>query len=319
MKPVKNPNKIYKEGKLSRSSRFSTRSGKTNNTVIVIVGCVILSFLLAMLLGNFLGDRAHDSQNSINNSGSPSSLGVPSVDKTSPKVKCHAYYADLTGADPNVSLSEQTGSARDSGNALFLELNTGEALIYSSSKAEELGYAQRDNLLLSRLGNHFDYYNDHAIGLFRSDFSSKLGAESRMKTQTNEAILLAEAAKIAFDEIIVEFSDEINKDNAIYYHTYLLNLKLACSGTPIGVRVPLSFLTGASNSGVISELFAIADYCVVDLGSRSAEDISASLDPLAYFIERYGAVVMISAVESSTLADRIAALESKGVKSYIVK
>ena len=315
--PKKKPSTIYKTGKLTRSARFSNK--KIDKKWIIIISCVIATFLFAMILGNILGYVAQTSQNNINNAGSSSSLDAPSMDKTSPKLSLHAYFADMSSADPNVSLSEQTGTARSKGNALYFEMKNGGKLMYSSPKSSELGYAQSDNLALSRLGNHFDYYNDYAVGFFKSDFSASLGNESRMKIQTNEALVLAEATEGGFDQIIIEFTGEVHRYNAIYYQTYLLNLKLACEGTPIGIKLPYSFLTSSSNSGVISEIFSIADFCVIDLGSKNAAELKESIEPLAYFVERYSAVIMISSADSSTLEERILILEENGIKNYIVK
>ena len=316
-KAIKNPNKVYKAGKLTNSTRFS--SNRTDPKLLIVIGCVIFSILFAVILGNILGDKAHSSQNGINNFGSPSSIGAPSVDKTSPKLSLHAYFADMNSADPSISLSEQTGEARSLGNALYLEINNGSHLIYSSNKASELGYSQGENLLLSRLKNHFEYYNDYAVGLFRSDFSASLDNEARLKAQMNEALLLAEATNGVFDQIIIEFSGSISKQNAIYYQAYLLDLKLACPNIPIGIKLPYSFLVDSKNSGIVSQIFSISDFCAIDLGSQGVSELKESIEPLAYFTERYSAVIMLSASSESPLEERVSILEAKGIKSYIVK
>ena len=312
----KTSSNVYKAGKLSRSTRFSRRHIDKKWTILAI--CLLASFLFAIILGNILGDKARNSQNNINNAGSSSSLGVPSVDKTSPKLSLHAYYSDMSGADPETSLSAQTGDARSKGNALYFEIRNGGKMMYSSDKAAELGYSQSSNLTLSRLKNHLDYYNDYAVGFFKSDFSASLGNEDRMQTQSEEALLLAEATDGIFDQIIIEFAGEVHKYNAIYYQTYLLNLKLACEGIPVGVKLPYSFFSNSSNTSIVAEIFSIADFCVVDLTSKSADDLKSSIEPIAYLTERYKAVIMING-DDSTLADKIEILESKGIKSYIIK
>ena len=313
----KKPSNVYKAGKLTRSAQFSSR--KIDKKWMIIISCVLASFLFAIILGNILGSIANNSQNNANNAGSSSSLDAPSVDKTSPKLSLHAYFADMSSADPNVSLSEQTGSARSKGNALYFVMKNGNKMAYSSPTSSELGFAQSENLALSRLGNHFDYYNDYAVGLFNSDFSADLENKARMKIQMNEALVLAEATEGVFDQIIIEFSGEVHRYNAIYYQTYLLNLKLACEGVPIGVELPYSFLTNSSNSGVVAEIFSIADFCAINLGSQTPDELSVSVEPLAYFTERYNAVIMLDESDPATLEARISALEEKGIKNYIVK
>ena len=66
----------------------------------------------------------------------------------------------------------------------------------------------------------------------------------------------------------------------------------------------------------------LADKCaffVLDFESKSVDEIKASLSPLIYFVERYNCVAILSGANESTIEERIAALEDKGVKSYIVK
>lgn len=316
----KRPNKssnVYKTGKLSRESRYSTR--KVNKKLIIVIGCVLFSFLFAIILGNVLGDKAQNSQNDINQAGSSSSLGIPSVDKTSPKTSLHAYYADMSTADPNVSLSEQTENARSLGNSLFFNMCESGALIYSSAKASALGISCRGNLTLDRLKNHLDYYNDYAVGLYKSNFSADISAEERINIQSKDTLLLMEASSGVFDQIIVEFSGEVHRFNATHYQVYLLNLKLACEGVPIGIKLPLSFITDSANSGAIAELLSVADFCTIDLGSKTASELAIALDPLVYFTERYNAIIMLDKGDSSALEERISTLEAKGIKSYIIK
>ena len=315
-KPTQNYSNAYKKGKLSRRARFVTK--KVNKTFVVVALCVLFTFIFAMILGNILGNKAENSQNTTTNAGGSAGITPPKADKVSPHESLHAYFADMTGADPEISLSEQTGGAREAGNSIFVELRTkGGALIYSSEVAEELGFAQSDNLTLSRLGNHFDYYNDFATGRFLSDFSHTLNTEKQLEISKNEALLLKEASEIAIDQIIVEFSGNITRENVIYYCSYLLDVKLACEGTPVGVALPLSFLSNANNSGSIAMLLGIADFFVFDLATENEDEIATLLSPLAYIIERYNGVA--SLVDGASLESVIKALGDKGIGSYIVK
>lgn len=314
----KRQSNAYKMGKLSRSTRFSIKG--INKTWLIVGACVFFTFIFAVILGNILGDKAASSQNSGGGAGGISSITSPSTDKVSPRSKLHAYFADMTGADPNSSLSDQTGTARSKGNALCISLRDASGnLIYSSSTANELGYPSRSNLTLDRLNNHFDYYADYAVAYFKSDFSAGLGTDKRIEIQANELRILHEATVSAFDQIVIDFSGEINRYNVIYYQAYILELKLACPDTSVGVRLTQTFLSGSSNTGAIADLLSVADFYAIDLGSSSASEIASVLDPLTYFAERYNGVAIIAQGDEATLEERISALEKKGITSYIVK
>lgn len=313
------PNNAYKKGKLSHSDRFS-RKKTTNWTLVAVISCVVLTFIFAMILGNYLGKKAEDSKNTTTNAGGASSLTPPEVDKVAPQTNLHAYFADLRGVDPGISPSEQTGEARKRGNALYFELRDENGnLVYSSEGTEELGYPARENLTLSRLNNHLDYYADFAVGHFNSDFSYSLGVAERLSVKAQEITLLAEATDDVLSQIIVSFESEFTKANIVHYQSYLLDLKLACKGVPIGVELDYNFIVDADNSGMIADLLAIADFYTLDLSSRDVDSLESALAPLVYFTERYNGVIMISLEDENTLAERLEMLANKSVESYIVK
>ena len=127
-----------------------------------------------------------------------------------------------------------------------------------------------------------------------------------------------EASQNRFSEILVEFNGSFTKDNLIYYQSYLLNLKLACKDTPVGIVLPYSFIADPDKSGMAAQLLDLADFFVTDLAQRSAEEISVCVSSLVYFNERYNAVIMLES-DSDTLEEKIEALSKKGFDSYIVK
>ncbi len=309
-------NNAYKKGKLSKNARFSPR--KIKWTPIIVLLCVLATFIFAIILGNILGKKADDSKNTTTSGQNVSNITPPSADKVSPKSELHAYAIDLTEADPQISLSTLTDVARNSGNALFIEIkNQSNKIFYSSDKTQELGFECQENLTLSRFANHLEYYDDFAVGFFKSEFSANLDNEKALKLQTNEILLLKEATDIAFNQLIIEFEGEITKNTLIYYQTYLLNLKLTCPATPIGITLSQDFLNDSNNAGSVSSLLGIADFFVLDLSNKDADDIESTLDPMIYSIERYNCIVIIS--NDNTIDDKISALDNKGVENYIVK
>lgn len=312
-------NNIYKSGKLSRRGGLSSRK-KINKTPIIIAACVLATFIFAIILGNILGARAEHSQTTEPIPSDSSSAFAPEVDKVLPTIKLNAYAVDMSGASAENSLSEQTGEARGKGNALFFDLKYQNGdLLYSSDVADELGIDYRDNLTLARLNNHFTYYNDYAVCRLSSELSPELDARERIETKAREISVLIEAVEYGFEQIVIKFEGELTHDTLAMYQAYIVDLKLACPTTPIGVELEYSLVSDADGAGIVSQLLSVADFYMLDLGGADAEKLEELMKPLTYFSERYGGVIMLSDLGDETLGERLAVLESKGMSDYIIK
>ncbi len=306
--------KAYKVGKLTKNTKFS-RKKKLNPVPFIILFLIFLSFIFAVILGNHLSKKAEESRNTTVPPSS-SSIVLPSIDKVNPSVKLHAYLIDLHDAGLKQSISDLTQDARSKGNALFVEMIDNEGnLIYTSDISSKISQPSYEDFALSRLKNHFDYYNDYAVGFFKSSFSSSIDVSERLIIEANEISLLSEAAGNVFDQIIVQFPKSITKTDALHYQSYLLNLKLAASTTPIGIMLPISLISNVSNHSILAEIMKVADFFVVDFDGMDSEQVENALSPLVYFSGRYNAVAIIN----NTDEDIIAALERQNVYSYIVK
>ena len=306
----------YKVGKLTKKTRFFNR--KINYKLLFIFIAILLSFVFAVILGNHLSKKAEQSQ-SENHQNSVQTPVIPSIDKVLPELELNAFYVDLSTANRENSLSDQTGIARQNGNALYIEITDNEGkLTYSSTVSSEISCPHNENLDLSRLKNHFEYYDDYVIGYFASNFSASLDNQTRTQTQSNEILLISEATENGFSQIFIDFPKNITKNDLIYYQTYLLNLKLACKNTPIGIKIPISFISNAANHGILAEIMKVADFFAVDFSNQNAEQIEEVLEPIVYFSFRYEAVAIVSSDET-TFDDRVAALLEKGIDDYIVK
>lgn len=318
-KPTAKVNKnLYKKGKLSKRARFSSR--KIKWTPIIILICVLITFIFAMILGNILGKKAENSLNGTTTKGDLSSLNPPITEKISPLDKLQAYYVDFTSADPDKSLSDQTALAREMGNALLVDIkNDNGEIIYSSEKTAELGFTHLENLTLSRLKNHFEYYEDFALGFFDSDFSGNLDDEKEIKLMSQEILLLREGADGTFDQIIVSFGAEITKDNVLGFQSYLLSLKLACPNTPIGITFSSEYINNGDNAGNVAGLLEMVDFFALDLSTLNSEGIDRALSSVVYFCEKYNCTVMLEDSDGGTVSEKISVLEAKGIENYIVK
>ena len=187
----------YKRRKNFTRKRFSLKN--IDPTVIIVSACVLGTLVFAIILGNILGAKAQESKNE--QGGQQNDIGyqttLPSPSKQNVRVpSINAFSVDMTTASEGVSLSEQTGSARKSGNALFVPLKAQNGnMIYSSEATDELDVPANSNLTLSRLSQHLQYYDDYACGYFKSDFNPFNSTANCINTRAKEHTLLAEAQK----------------------------------------------------------------------------------------------------------------------------
>lgn len=307
----------YKKRGLSRKNRFSNK--KTNMGAIVVIVCVLATFIFAIILGNILGDKANSVTTSPTPSGPSSDTTLPSVEKVPPKDELNAYLVNFAGIDPDVeSLYPFTSEAREKGNALFFEIaDKNGKIVYKSEATEELNLASH-SLALSKIEGHFAYYAYYAIGYYKTDFSSSFSAEKRAKIQYNDILILQETTKKACDEIVISFAGEINKNDLIYYQTYLLNIKLALPEIPIGIEFSRNVLVDSDASGTIASLMEYADYFMVDLSNFETQEMKEFLGETAYYFAKYKGIVLVSSGEE-TFEESMIVLDDKKIYNYIVK
>lgn len=293
-------------------------------TIIIVSACVLGTLVFAIILGNILGAKAQESKNE--QGGQQNDIGyqttLPSPSKQNVRVPAiNAFSVDMTTASEGVSLSEQTGSARKSGNALFVPLKAQNGnMIYSSEATDELDVPANSNLTLSRLSQHLQYYDDYACGYFKSDFNPFNSTANCINTRAKEHTLLAEAQKNGFGELIIEFKSDLSNNNILAYYSYLLDLKLLLPDTPIGVYLSQSFCQSTDSSALISQIMAVADFFVVDLSNVTSEqELDAALASLTYLSTRYPSRIVISYKSQEAFDKTLAVLDERSVTSFIVK
>ena len=308
------------EGKKRRHyarKRFSFKN--IDPSIAVSVCCVLAVLIFAVILGNVLGAIARDSSAGSGKDKTTVSLTLPHPDVQGAEVPdISAHLADMSSAVPDESLSTQTADARGSGNALYIpmQLQSG-AMVYSSEKTASLGVPSNENLTLSRLREHFNYYDDYVCGRFVSNLSPSGDPLDTIDLRAREHTLIAEASEYGFDEIVVSFSSGIAEDGILLYQAYLLDLKLTCPELCVGVALSKELCESEDASLLISKLLSVADFCTIDLsGAADTAELEESLLSLLYFIERYPSRVIVSYTED-TLDATLSALNEYGVSSAI--
>ena len=292
-------------------------------TVITIACCVLATLIFAIILGNVLGGKAQKSKNEQNGQNDSISYqtSLPKPDKQNVKIPTvNAFSVDMTNAVEGVSLSNQTQVARESGNALFVPLKAQNGnMIYSSEKTDSLDVPANTHLTLSRLYQHFQYYADYACGYFKSDFSPYDTNFERIDVQATESALLTEAQSYGFSELLIEFDSSITNDNILYYQSYILNLKLVCPDSLVGVALSKGFCENSESAALISQIMNVADFFTVDLSDvHSPEELEQTLTSLIYLSTRYPCRFIVSYQNEDAFAQIIAVLDKLSVDSFIV-
>lgn len=311
----------YKRRNYTRK-RFSFKD--VDPTVIIVISCVLATLIFSIILGNILGKKAQDSKNEqFGQAGDVNyQTSLPAPDKQNVRIPTiNAFSVDMTGAAEGVSLSEQTGNARESGNALFVPIKTQNGnIIYSSEVTDELDLPANTNLTLSRLYQHFQYYDDYVCGYFKSDFNPYNSTVDIINTRAAELTLLAEAQENGFGELIIEFKSALKYENLVNFYSYLLDIKLALTNTPIGICLSKDFCESPDSSALISQIMAVADFFVVDLsGVTSQQELDATLASLTYLSTRYPCRIILSYQNQEAFDQTLALLDEHSITSFIVK
>lgn len=297
--------------------RFSLKS--IDPAIIISVSCILATLIFAIILGNLLGAKAKDSQGgqSVNADPPPHTLPKPDrFDSAIPDI--FALSSDMTSADPNESLSNQTSEARTFGNALFIPMQTEHGnMIYSSAVTSSLGIAAQSNLTLSRLRDHFDYWEDYVCGAFVSQLDPDAEPLEKIALRSRELSLLAEATEFGFCELMISFVNTPTVETVALYQSYIAELKLMCPDTPVGIALPARLCADSSHSYLVSALLDFADICFIDLSGEDPSLIEEKIPQLLYVSERYPSRMMLPYSDEETAALIKTALEKHGVSSAV--
>lgn len=296
---------------------------KINPTVLIVLSCILATFIFTLILGNILGKAAEDSENDRVNSSGQSHISAPALDLQSGRVpNIEAYSVDLSGAAAGESLSVQTGEARKLGNAIFMPIKDGNGnIVYTSEKTKELSFSSSGSLTLERIKDHFTYEPaDYVCAYFESEFGSQSLPAELLEMQSREASLLAEASGYGISEYLISFSGDINSDNILKYQTYLLNLRTGCPDMLIGISFDYGLLSSEGASYIISELMKVADFCAIDLSSSYEDnnELEERLTSCLYIFEKYPCRIMVAYKNAEFFEESYNILYKFGVDDFIV-
>ncbi len=289
------------------------RRKKAFSPYLIIPLCALLAFVLAMILGNTLGDIADASQGG----GTPSTteppanaekptLSVPSIDGVFVTAR---HIKDSTAQNIAAQIPSEA-------SAVSLELfdSTG-APYYASPTASAFGNSCGE-LTLQYI---FDGVGEgiHASVLFPSSALRNTDEAKQSVINAYEIALIEELYEAGADDVILvtelpELTDEFEK----VISSYISTLKLSCPELAVGISLSVEFVSDETNASTINTLAKNFDILALDLTKcDTPEALSETVSTLSLPILRREMRLLLRASNEKELLGLTEILDKNGMKN----
>ena len=280
---------------------MSANSKKGFYVALVWVGSALFAVLLALFIGNLLGDAAEKA---------PQSGGVPPLYEYSGNAveAADAIYFELNGhTDSSVS---NAASAVKNGADISCILRNARGTTYRSAVSYAVDKSEGGLFDLAALMDIFKSKDIRVIGCFYSEFGSAKTDRARSAAIEYEASLIAEAFDAGVDEILV-FGLPTDKEGIALSSELFKKAREKATGAIIGAAFGYKLFESEDAAYAIDTYHKFADFCAVDTSGalRAGTNAASVVSPVLYYFERYPLRVLLEDMGES---DRNAQKEALG-------
>ena len=270
----------------------------------------IAAFILALLLGRFLGAQVDTPTESSGTETVDTSLDLPPVSKKVESID--GIFVTLEGIFDYTydAISRQIPEGT---SAISLSMfYSNRSPIYKSEVAEDCGKPSGE----LTLKNVFRYPQENGIYVsvpFPSDALASTSGPASSMTATYEIELIKELFEAGANEIIIKCSYESLESEDLLSHiaSYVSSLKREVPEINVGFMISSEDVTKTESIDFICKY---ADFCAVDMSSaKDGESIISIAEPAIINILRYNMRILISGGGSDSVSVKLLALDSLGI------
>lgn len=274
----------------------------------IIPLAALAAFILALLLGRFLGSQVDEIPETT---GQPSSDASPSLPPAiSEEIESiDAIFVTLEGVY-DYTYDAVSNQIPEGTSAISLHMfYSNGAPIYKSEVAEDCGKPSGE----LTLKNIFKYPLENGIYVSVPFPSSALSSEDTPAssiTSAYEAELIKELALAGADEILIKCKyDALDSDFILRIANYITLVKLSAPDIHVGFIISTD---DVKSTQTIDSVCRYADFCAVDMsGMENAEDMASFIESELTNILRYNMRVLIK----GNTPEAYALLDSLGIKN----
>ncbi len=262
-------------------SKISAESGKALAVVFIWIGAALFAVLLALFVGNLLGDIAD------------------SIDLSDGAPPIYEYGGEAVG-DISAALFEIRGHSDDSLAAAVANLAEGcDISITLNDSSGTMNY--RSQIALSVTGNiggtcdltaalsAFKARGIYVSGCFYSSFASAGSNAARLAAIEYEAALIAEAIDAGVDDVVI-FGLPTDSDGIAYASSLFSKVREKASRNAyLGAAVSYSRFDIGDAAYAIEAYNKFTDFCAIDASGVSSLGTTAAgaAEKILYYFERY--------------------------------
>ncbi len=268
-------------------------------TVLVWVGVTVAAVILALLIGNVLGDAAD---------------GIPGSEDAPPLYEYNGQGAPTVDA-VLFELGVDSPASLRSGSDVSIVLR-GENLYmqYSSSVAAAVSGVAGGAADLRLTVDELDKKDIYVSGCFYSAISKANGSEAIHAVTDYEAALMIEAINAGVDEILV-LGMPTDSGGIAYASALFSKVRESAPDIKLGAAVDYSGFKSGDAAYLIDSYLKFADFCAIDtrgalsFGTNAETVVSENL----FYFERYPLRLLISDMGDADRMAQVRSLNSLGI------
>ena len=300
----------HRHRKFNRYTGDSSKRRKRRSVGLwwLIPTSAIVAFVLALILGNCLGQRVEQDGSEVGSESKEEVTSLPPAISSGADA-VDGVFVGLEGIR-DYTYDEVAKQIPDGTKAISLSMfYSNRAPIYFSEVAEIYGKPSGE----LTLRNVFRYPLENGIYV-SVPFSSEALSDATSANAPYEAELIKELYDAGANDIILKCNYE-SLDTAFILRVaeYIAYLKESIPDVCVGFAVSVK---DAEKTSEIDKLLDYADFCAVDMSSaQSGDELAALTSPLLTNILRYNMRVMLKGGSEASLAERYAVLDNLGIKN----
>ena len=263
------------------------RSNRKLHPIAILGICLGAAVLLALIIGNILNATLDEAPTQ---SEEPSDSTQTPPMQSAPSVRAYPF-------SPNDKIDILTSEDGYTISAVSVSINTPDGEInYQSAVSQYLGLNSNSEVALENFMPPLTLTVSRICGVFYPQIPITDDLDLLYAVAATDAALLREFILAGGSEILL-MEVSLEEKSLAAFSNYIGYLELLLGNTPIGLSVPMEFVSAEDSWETLPTVLPLADFTTVDLRAVSDEGMEAAINTAKYYADQYGMRPLLSAVQ----------------------